>query len=172
MGMVRTALFRRCVCLGILFAAVGLAGCSPMTALQVRERTSVVDGAPDPQRIAELTRHPMTVGAEESYALLVDLLFSEGCLIESADKASGIVVARQVLPLEMASVIPVAGEIRRMSFRVAPAGLTSEVDLIIYVSRQWYSNDTASFSTEELGLSTDPALYREWFDKLDRAVPR
>lgn len=81
-------------------------------------------------------------------------------------------MARQVLPLEMASVIPVAGEIRRMSFRVAPAGLTSEVDLIIYVSRQWYSNDTSSFSTEELGLSTDPALYREWFDKLDRAVPR
>lgn len=59
-----------------------------------------------------------------------------------------------------------------MSFRVVPAGLTSEVTLIIYVLRQWYSDETSSFSTEELGISTDPELYREWFGKLDRAVPR
>ncbi len=156
----------------MLFVATALVGCTPMTAMQVREHTSVVEGTPEPQQIASLTRHPMTVGAEECYALLVDLLLAEGCLIESADRASGIVVARQVLPVEIASMIPVAGEIRRMSFRVAPAGLTSEVTLIIYVLRQWYSDETSSFSTEELGISTDPELYREWFGKLDRAVPR
>ena len=30
------------------------------------------------------------------------VLLGEGCLIESADKASGVVVARQVLPTEVA----------------------------------------------------------------------
>ena len=170
--MGRPAFWSRYASLGILLAATVLAGCTSMSVLQVRKRTAIVEGTPDPQRIAALTRHAMTVGAEECYALLVDLLLSEGCLIESADKASGIVVARQVLPLEMASVVPVAGEIRRMSFRVAPTGLTSEVTLVIHVLRQWYSDETSAFNTEELGLSTDPELYRAWFDKLDHAVPR
>ena len=65
-----------------------------------------------------------------------------------------------------------AGEIRRMSFFVAPAQQTSEVCLTIYVSRQWYSSSAQAFCTEELGLATDPELYGEWFGRLDRAVPR
>ena len=143
-----------------------------LTAAGIREQTSVVAGTPDVRQIAALTRHPMTVGAGECYDLLLDVLQSEGCLIESADRASGLVVARQVLPLEMASAIPVAGEIRRLSFLVQPAHQTSEVRLTVYIARQWYSDETSGFSTEELGMSTDPAVYRDWFEKLDRAVPR
>ena len=113
----------------------------------------------------------MTVGAEETFSLLLGVLRAEGCFVETADRSSGLVVARQVLPYEGAAV-PVAGEIRRMSFLVAPAQQTSEVCLTIYVSRQWYSSSAQAFCTEELGLATDPELYGEWFGRLDRAVPR
>ena len=167
--MERTRIFgRRAGLYAALAASVaaGLSACGSMNVLKAREQTSVV------RQIAALTRHPMTVGAGECYDLLLDVLQSEGCLIESADRASGLVVARQVLPLEMASAIPVAGEIRRLSFLVQPAHQTSEVRLTVYIARQWYSDETSGFSTEELGMSTDPAVYRDWFEKLDRAVPR
>lgn len=149
-----------------------LAGCASNSYLVARRGTSVVDGMPDAQQLDSLTRHPMTVGAEECYGLLFDLLQREGCLIESADKASGLIVARQVLTQKPVVIVPMAGEIRRLSFVVQPAHLTSEVRLTVYVSHQWYLDEASGFTTEELGLSTDPAIYREWFDKLDRAVPR
>ncbi len=174
--MERTRIFGRkaglYAALAVLVAAAGLSACGSMNVLKAREQTSVVAGTPDVRQIAALTRHSMTVGADECYDLLLDVLQSEGCLIESADRASGLVVARQVLPLEMASAIPVAGEIRRLSFLVQPAHQTSEVRLTVYIARQWYSDETSGFSTEELGMSTDPAVYRDWFEKLDRAVPR
>lgn len=160
------------VFLAAVVCAAFAAGCASNSALAARRETSVVDGMPDAQRLDSLTRHPMTIGAEECYALLFDLLQSEGCLIESADKASGLVVARQVLREEPVILVPMAGEIRRLSFVVRPAHLTCEVRLTVYVSHQWYLSDTSGFTTEELGLSTDPAIYREWFGKLDRAVPR
>ena len=123
--MERTRIFGRRACLyaalAASVAAAGLSACGSMNVLKAREQTSVVAGTPDVRQIAALTRHPMTVGAGECYDLLLDVLQSEGCLIESADRASGLVVARQVLPLEMASAIPVAGEIRRLSFLVQPA---------------------------------------------------
>ena len=108
---------------------------------------------------------------KETFSLLLGVLRAAGCFVETADRSSGLVVARQVLPYEGAAV-PVAGEIRRMSFLVAPAQQTSEVCLTIYVSRQWYSSSAQAFCTEELGLATDPELYGEWFGRLDRAVPR
>ena len=111
-------------------------------------------------------------GPEELRPQRFDLLQREGCLIESADKASGLIVARQVLTEEPVIIVPMAGEIRRLSFVVQPAHLTSEVRLTVYVSHQWYLDDASGFTTEELGLSTDPEIYRSWFEKLDRAVPR
>ena len=141
--MERTRIFGRkaglYAALAASVAAAGLSACGSMNVLKAREQTSVVAGAPDARQVAALTRHPMTVGAGECYDLLLDVLQSEGCLIESADRASGLVVARQVLPLEMASAIPVAGEIRRLSFLVQPAHQTSEVRLTVYIARQWYS---------------------------------
>lgn len=159
-------------CLAAVVCATLFAGCTSNAYLTARKQTSVVDGMPDTRQLDSLTRHPMTVGAEECYALLFDLLQREGCLIESADRASGLVVARQVLTQKPVVIVPMAGEIRRLSFVVQPAGLTSEVRLTVYVSRQWYSGDASAFMTEELGLSTDPEIYRGWFEKLDRAVPR
>lgn len=153
-------------------AATLLAGCTSNAYLKARRQTSVADGMPDARQLDSLTRHRMTVGAAECYDLLFDLLQREGCLIESADRASGLVVARQVLPAEPATLVPMAGEIRRLSFVVQPFRLTSEVRLTVYVSRQWYSGDASAFMTEELGLSTDPEIYRGWFERLDRAVPR
>lgn len=161
-----------CVAFAASVAVAGLSACGSVNVWKARKQTSVVAGTPDARQVAELTRHPMTVGAGECYDLLLGLLQSEGCLIECADKASGLVVARQVLPLEVASAIPAAGEIRRLSFLVQPAHLTSEVRLTVYVARQWWTDGTAGFSTEELGMSTDPEIYRSWFEKLDRAVPR
>lgn len=153
-------------------AAMLFAGCSSNVYLQARKRTSVSEGMPDARQLDTLCRHRMTVGAGECYDLLLGVLLSEGCLIESADRASGLVVARQVLPAEGMTVVPMAGEIRHLSFLVQPAHLTSEVRLTVYVSRQWYSDDSSVFTTEELGLSTDPEIYRSWFERLDRAVPR
>ena len=127
-----------------------------MNVLKAREQTSVVAGTPDVRQIAALTRHPMTVGAGECYDLLLDVLQSEGCLIESADRASGLVVARQVLPLEMASAIPVAGEIRRLSFLVQPAHQTSEVRLTVYIARQWYSDERRASRPRNWVCPTDP----------------
>ncbi|HIW66454.1 MAG TPA: hypothetical protein H9879_09525 [Candidatus Alistipes intestinipullorum] len=158
--------------LAVVVCAVLFSGCASNSYLVARRGTSVVDGMPDAQQLDSLTRHPMTVGAEECYALLFDLLQREGCLIESADKASGLIVARQVLTEEPVIIVPMAGEIRRLSFVVQPAHLTSEVRLTVYVSHQWYLDDASGFTTEELGLSTDPEIYRSWFEKLDRAVPR
>ena len=160
------------MCMAAVVAAMFFAGCSSNVYLAARQGTSVVNGMPDAQQLDSLTRHRMTVGAEECYDLLLGVLLGEGCLIESADKASGVVVARQVLPTEELTLVPMAGEIRHLSFLVQPAHLTSEVRLTVYVSRQWYSGDASVFTTEELGLSTDPAIYRGWFEKLDRAVPR
>ena len=160
------------VCMAAVVAAMLLAGCSSNVYLQARKRTSITEGMPDARQLDTLTRHRMTVGAEECYDLLLDLLLSEGCLIENADRASGLVVARQVLPTGELTLVPMAGEIRRLSFLVQPAHLTSEVRLTVYVSHQWYLDEASGFTTEELGLSTDPAIYREWFDRLDRAVPR
>lgn len=37
--------------------------------------------------------------------------------------------------------------------------------LTVYVSRLWYSGDASVFATEELGLSTAPAIYRGWFGR-------
>ena len=153
-------------------AAVVAAGCSSNVYLQARKRTSITEGMPDARQLDTLCRHRMTVGAGECYDLLLGVLLGEGCLIESADKASGLVVARQVLPAEGMTVVPMAGEIRHLSFLVQPAHLTSEVRLTVYLSRQWYSGDSSVFTTEELGLSTDPEIYRSWFERLDRAVPR
>ncbi len=160
------------VCMAAVVAVMLLAGCASNVYLAARQGTSVVNGMPDAQQLDTLTRHRMTVGAGECYDLLLGVLLGEGCLIESADKASGVVVARQVLPTEELTLVPMAGEIRHLSFLVQPAHLTSEVRLTVYVSRQWYSSDASVFTTEELGLSTDPAIYRAWFDRLDRAVPR
>lgn len=151
--------------------AVGACGCTAPFYMQSRQGTAVGSGMPAPQEIDSLTRLRMTVGAEETFSLLLGVLRAEGCFVETADRSSGLVVARQVLPYEGAAV-PVAGEIRRMSFLVAPAQQTSEVCLTIYVSRQWYSSSAQAFCTEELGLATDPELYGEWFGRLDRAVPR
>lgn len=153
-------------------AAMLFAGCSSNVYLQARKRTSVSEGIPDARQLDTLCRHRMTVGAGECYDLLLGVLLSEGCLIESADRASGLVVARQVLPAEGMTVVPMAGEIRHLSFLVQPAHLTSEVRLTVYLSRQWYSDEGSGFTTEELGLSTDPEIYRSWFERLDRAVPR
>lgn len=153
-------------------AAMLFAGCSSNVYLQARKRTSITEGMPDARQLDTLCRHRMTVGAGECYDLLLGVLLGEGCLIESADKASGLVVARQVLPAEGMTVVPMAGEIRHLSFLVQPAHLTSEVRLTVYLSRQWYSGDSSVFTTEELGLSTDPEIYRSWFERLDRAVPR
>lgn len=153
-------------------AAMLFAGCSSNVYLQARKRTSVSEGIPDARQLDTLCRHRMTVGAGECYDLLLGVLLSEGCLIESADRASGLVVARQVLPTEGMTVVPMAGEIRHLSFLVQPAHLTSEVRLTVYLSCQWYSGDSSVFTTEELGLSTDPEIYRSWFERLDRAVPR
>ena len=158
--------------LAVVVFAVLFSGCASNFYLVARRGTSVVDGMPDAQQLDSLTRHPMTVGAEECYALLFDLLQREGCLIESADKASGLIVARQVLTEEPVIIVPMAGEIRRLSFVVQPAHLTSEVRLTVYVSHQWYLGDASGFMTEELGLSTDPEIYRSWFEKLDREGPR
>ena len=160
------------VCMAAVVAVMLLAGCASNVYLAARQGTSVVNGMPDAQQLDTLTRHRMTVGAGECYDLLLGVLLGEGCLIESADKASGVVVARQVLPTDELTLVPMAGEIRHLSFLVQPAHLTSEVRLTVYVSRQWYSSDASVFTTEELGLSTDPAIYRAWFDRLDRAVPR
>ena len=160
------------VCMAAVVAVMLLAGCASNVYLAARQGTSVVNGMPDAQQLDTLTRHRMTVGAGECYDLLLGVLLGEGCLIESADKASGVVVARQVLPTEELTLVPMAGEIRHLSFLVQPAHLTSEVRLTVYVSRQWYSSDASVFTTEELGLSTDPAIYRAWFDRPDRAVPR
>ena len=159
------------VCMTAVVAAMLFAGCSSNVYLQSRKRTSVTEGMPDARQLDTLCRHRMSVGAEECYDLLLGVLLSEGCLIESADRASGLVVARQVLPSEELTLVPMAGEIRRLSFLVQPAHLTSEVRLTVYVSRQWYSGEASVFTTEELGLSTDPEIYRAWFEKLDRAVP-
>ena len=163
--MGRAALF------AVVVATLGT-GCTSNAYLRARTQTSVVDGMPDAQLLDSLTRHRMTVGAEECYALLFDLLQREGCLIESADKASGLIVARQVLTQKPVVIVPMAGEIRRLSFVVQPAHLTSEVRLTVYVSHQWYLDEASGFTTEELGLSTDPEIYRAWFERLDRAVPR
>lgn len=165
--------WRSCVAAVAVLLAGGLfQACTSNAYLKARRQTSVVDGMPDARQLESLTRHRMTVGAAECYDLLFDLLQREGCLIESADRASGLVVARQVLPAEQAALVPMAGEIRRLSFVVQSTGFTSEVRLTVYVSRQWYSGDASAFMTEELGLSTDPAIYRGWFERLDRAVPR
>ena len=89
--MERTRIFgRRAGLYAALAASVaaGLSACGSMNVLKAREQTSVVAGTPDVRQIAALTRHPMTVGADECYDLLLDVLQSEGCLIESADRAS------------------------------------------------------------------------------------
>lgn len=161
-----------CVAAVVVLAGGLLQACTSNAYLAAREQTSVVDGMPDPQQLDSLTRHRMTVGAAECYDLLFDLLQREGCLIVSADRASGLVVARQVLPAEPEILVPMAGEIRHLSFVVQSTGLTSEVRLTVYVTRQWYSGDASAFMTEELGLSTSPEIYAGWFDRLDRAVPR
>lgn len=158
-------------CLAAVVAML-LAGCSSNVYLQARKRTSVSEGIPDARQLDTLCRHRMTIGAGECYDLLLGVLLSEGCLIENADRASGLVVARQVLPTGELTFVPMAGEIRHLSFLVQPAHLTSEVRLTVYLSRQWYSGDSSVFTTEELGLSTDPEIYRSWFERLDRAVPR
>ena len=158
-------------CLAAVVAML-LAGCSSNVYLQARKRTSITEGMPDARQLDTLCRHRMTIGAGECYDLLLGVLLSEGCLIESADRASGLVVARQVLPTGELTFVPMAGEIRHLSFLVQPAHLTSEVRLTVYLSRQWYSGDSSVFTTEELGLSTDPEIYRSWFERLDRAVPR
>ena len=174
-GNLRGVRRRTAACLAAVVAML-LAGCSSNVYLQARKRTSVSEGIPDARQLDTLCRHRMTVGAGECYDLLLGVLLgvllSEGCLIESADRASGLVVARQVLPAEGMTVVPMAGEIRHLSFLVQPAHLTSEVRLTVYVSRQWYSDEGSGFTTEELGLSTDPEIYRSWFERLDRAVPR
>ena len=165
---------RRTVALSLaaVVAAMLFAGCSSNVYLQSRKRTSVTEGMPDARQLDTLCRHGMPGVAEECFDLLLVVLLSEGCLIESCDRASGLVVARLVLPSEELTLVPMAGEIRRLSFLVQPAHLTSEVRLTVYVSHQWYLDEASGFTTEELGLSTDPAIYREWFDRLDRAVPR
>lgn len=170
-GNLRGVCRRTAACLAAVVAML-LAGCSSNVYLQARKRTSITEGMPDARQLDTLCRHWMTVGAGECYDLLLGVLLSEGCLIESADKASGLVVARQVLPAEGMTVVPMAGEIRHLSFLVQPAHLTSEVRLTVYLSRQWYSDEGSGFTTEELGLSTDPEIYRSWFERLDRAVPR
>lgn len=171
-GNLRGVCRRTAACLAAVVAAMLFAGCSSNVYLQARKRTSITEGMPDARQLDTLCRHRMTVGAGECYDLLLGVLLGEGCLIESADKASGLVVARQVLPAEGMTVVPMAGEIRHLSFLVQPAHLTSEVRLTVYLSRQWYSGDSSVFTTEELGLSTDPEIYRSWFERLDRAVPR
>ena len=163
---------RMTVGMAAVVAAMLFAGCSSNVYLQARKRTSVSEGIPDARQLDTLCRHRMTIGAGECYDLLLGVLLGEGCLIESADKASGLVVARQVLPAEGMTVVPMAGEIRHLGFLVQPAHLTSEVRLTVYLSRQWYTGDSSLFTTEQLGLSTDPEIYRSWFERLDRAVPR
>lgn len=170
-GNLRGVCRRTAACLAAVVAML-LAGCSSNVYLQARKRTSVSEGMPDARQLDTLCRHRMTVGAGECYDLLLGVLLSEGCLIESADRASGLVVARQVLPTGELTFVPMAGEIRHLSFLVQPAHLTSEVRLTVYLSRQWYSDEGSGFTTEELGLSTDPEIYRSWFERLDRAVPR
>lgn len=170
-GNLRGVCRRTAACLAAVVAML-LAGCSSNVYLQARKRTSITEGMPDARQLDTLCRHRMTVGAGECYDLLLGVLLSEGCLIESADRASGLVVARQVLPTGELTFVPMAGEIRHLSFLVQPAHLTSEVRLTVYVSRQWYSDEGSGFTTEELGLSTDPEIYRSWFERLDRAVPR
>lgn len=170
--MPRIVLRTLVACAAAVVGVTMFVGCASNPYLAARQKTSVTEGMPDAQQLDTLTRHRMTVDAEECYALLFDLLQREGCLIESADRASGLIVARQVLTRQPVVIVPMAGEIRRLSFVVQPSGLTSEVRLTVYVSHQWPLDEASGFTTEELGLSTDPEIYRAWFEKLDRAVPR
>ena len=88
-GNLRGVCRRTAACLAAVVAML-LAGCSSNVYLQARKRTSITEGMPDARQLDTLCRHRMTVGAGECYDLLLGVLLSEGCLIESADRASGL----------------------------------------------------------------------------------
>ena len=54
--------------------AVGACGCTAPFYMQSRQGTAVGSGMPAPQEIDSLTRHRMTVGAEETFSLLLGVL--------------------------------------------------------------------------------------------------
>lgn len=154
-------------------AAVALAVlCACSEAAYVRQATVVKTGIPAPEQVAALTRHDVAAGYDKAFGALVSLLQARGCFVENADKVSGLVVARQMLP-DGSSLLPSIGEVRRMSFLLVPGGERTGLRLTIYIGMQRYANgQTGTYYREEFGMATDPALYKAWFDLLDEAVAR
>lgn len=125
---------------------------------------------PTPDEVAVLTRHTLVADRGTVFDTLLRLLQSEGCFIESADKASGVVSARQMFPGNT-PLLPSVGEIRSLSFLVLPAGAGSEVRLTVFTAYQQYSGGSpGGYYTEQLGMATDPGVYETWFSKIDGAL--
>lgn len=125
---------------------------------------------PTPDKVAALTRHTLAADCDTAFDTLLRLLQSEGCFIDSADKASGVVSARQMFP-DNTPLVSSVGEIRSLSFLVLPAGAGSEVRLTVFMAYQQYSGGgPGSYYTEQLGMATDPGVYETWFSKIDGAL--
>ena len=151
-------------------AAALLCACSQVA--YVRRSTAVETGIPSPEQVAVLTRHRVAAGYDEAFGALVELLQAQGCLVGTADKASGVVTAEQMFP-DGSSLQPSIGEVRRMSFLLLPAGEDTELRLTIYIGMQQYAyGNPGAYYREELGMATAPALYKAWFELLDGAVAR
>lgn len=149
----------------------GLCACSQAGYMQVRRGTAARTGVPTPDAVAALTRHSLTAERDTAFDVLLRLLQAEECLIESADKASGVVAARQML-CDGNPIMASMGEIRQLSFLVLPADTGSEVRLTVYTGYQWYSGESKSYYMEQMGMATDPEVYRKWFSKIDAALTK
>lgn len=156
----------------VLLATVGmmLLGCTQGAYL----RQSVDRQEPElsATELVQLTHHRVDAPFVSVFDVLLDLLQSTGCLVESVDKAAGVVVAQQLYS-DGSALLPSVGEIRRMSFRLTPEGDSTRLKLTVFVSFQRYNNDHfGSYYREERGMTTDSSIYQQWFGLIDKAVLR
>ena len=156
----------------LLFAAFApvFCACTQANYKQVRRGTAARTGVPTSGEVAALTRHTVAADREAVFDALLRLLQAEGCLIESADRASGLIAARQML-CDRDAFGRSMGQIRTLSFLVLPAGGRSEIRLTVYIGYQGYSGgDSGSYYIEEMGMATGPEFYGTWFAKIDDAL--
>ena len=148
-----------------------LCSCVSSVSLTTGETLPTGDSLPS-ITMNEQTKREFDVTYDKVFETILIMLQEEKCFIEGTDKQSGIIKAKQYIPINNLFLFK-TGENKNMSFLlIKKENGKTEVRLTIYLD-EVYRAETKNgyiYSRNEKGLLIEKEVYRMWFDKLTQRL--
>lgn len=152
----------------IIILLCGLCSCGSTTSLLTESSFKPSEVLTTPE-VGQLTKGEFAVKYDKVFETILVMLQEERCFIESADKQSGLIVAKQFVPETGSPLDCKRGENRHFSVLLIKKNeKATEVLLTIYLDEiVWASvKDREIYSHRERGLVIEKGFYDRWFDNL------